>query len=161
MELKSSQETDDYRYFDPKLLRATDSNSVPRNRSPFQEVSPVCCVTVYTESPAGPPTLWGCHLQVHPHCGAVTCRSTHTVELSPAGPPTLWCCHLQVHPHCGAVTCRSTHTVGLSTAGPPTLWSCWLGWFNCCHGIAIVSYFFTVALYIWGQQKKNESQSIL
>ncbi|KAI0209748.1 Sec1 family domain-containing protein 1 [Lamellibrachia satsuma] len=37
MEMKSSQETDDYRYFDPKLLRATDSNSVPRNRSPFQE----------------------------------------------------------------------------------------------------------------------------
>ncbi len=38
MEMKSSQETDDYRYFDPKLLRATDSSSIPRNRQPFQEV---------------------------------------------------------------------------------------------------------------------------
>ncbi|KAK2141155.1 hypothetical protein LSH36_1153g00057 [Paralvinella palmiformis] len=35
MEMKSSQETDDYRYFDPKLLRASDS--IPRNRTPFQE----------------------------------------------------------------------------------------------------------------------------
>ncbi|GIY72740.1 sec1 family domain-containing protein 1 [Caerostris extrusa] len=37
MEMKSLPETDDYRYFDPKLLRATDSSSVPRNRSPFQD----------------------------------------------------------------------------------------------------------------------------
>ncbi|ELU01084.1 hypothetical protein CAPTEDRAFT_149404 [Capitella teleta] len=37
MDMKSSSETDDFRYFDPKLLRATDSNSIPRNRSPFQE----------------------------------------------------------------------------------------------------------------------------
>ncbi|KAG8177103.1 hypothetical protein JTE90_015247 [Oedothorax gibbosus] len=37
MEMKSLPETDDYRYFDPKLLRQTDSSSVPRNRSPFQE----------------------------------------------------------------------------------------------------------------------------
>ncbi|KAG1671430.1 Sec1 family domain-containing protein 1 [Nymphon striatum] len=37
MELKSLPDTDDYRYFDPKLLRATDSSSVQRNRSPFQE----------------------------------------------------------------------------------------------------------------------------
>lgn len=37
MELKSLQETDDYRYFDPKLLRVTDSSSIPRNRSPFQD----------------------------------------------------------------------------------------------------------------------------
>lgn len=37
MELKSLQETDDYRYFDPKLLRVTDSTSIPRNRSPFQD----------------------------------------------------------------------------------------------------------------------------
>ncbi|KFM77819.1 Sec1 family domain-containing protein 1, partial [Stegodyphus mimosarum] len=35
MELKSLPETEDYRYFDPKLLRATDSSSVPRNRAPF------------------------------------------------------------------------------------------------------------------------------
>uniref|UniRef100_T1JGN0 Protein sly1 homolog n=1 Tax=Strigamia maritima TaxID=126957 RepID=T1JGN0_STRMM len=37
MEMKSLQETDDYRYFDPKLLRVTDSSSIPRSRSPFQE----------------------------------------------------------------------------------------------------------------------------
>ena len=36
MELKSMQEVDDFRYFDPKMLRA-DSHSVPRNKSPFQE----------------------------------------------------------------------------------------------------------------------------
>ena len=45
MEVKSSQESDDYRYFDPKLLRATDSNSVPRNRSPFQEVCRIKLIT--------------------------------------------------------------------------------------------------------------------
>ena len=39
MEMKSSQETDDYRYFDPKLIRATDSSSIPRNRQPFQDVN--------------------------------------------------------------------------------------------------------------------------
>lgn len=37
MELKSSPEVDDYRYFDPKLVRATDNASIPRSRSPFQE----------------------------------------------------------------------------------------------------------------------------
>lgn len=37
MELKSSPEIDDYRYFDPKLVRATDNASIPRSRSPFQE----------------------------------------------------------------------------------------------------------------------------
>ncbi|ESP00794.1 hypothetical protein LOTGIDRAFT_200665 [Lottia gigantea] len=36
MDLKSYQDVEDYRYFDPKLLRA-DSSSVPRNKSPFQE----------------------------------------------------------------------------------------------------------------------------
>ncbi|CAH1791865.1 unnamed protein product [Owenia fusiformis] len=36
LEMRSSQETDDYRYFDPKLLRGSDS-SIPRNRSPFQD----------------------------------------------------------------------------------------------------------------------------
>ena len=36
MELKSSPEVDDYRYFDPKLVRATDNASIPRSRSPFQ-----------------------------------------------------------------------------------------------------------------------------
>ncbi|XP_074640087.1 sec1 family domain-containing protein 1-like [Tubulanus polymorphus] len=37
MEMKSLQDTDDYRYFDPKMLRATDTSSIPRNRSPFHE----------------------------------------------------------------------------------------------------------------------------
>lgn len=37
MELKMSQETDDYRYFDPKQLRVGDSSQVPRNRTAFQE----------------------------------------------------------------------------------------------------------------------------
>ncbi|XP_046367606.1 sec1 family domain-containing protein 1-like [Haliotis cracherodii] len=36
MEMKSNQETDDYRYFDPKLLRA-DSTSIPRNKSAYQD----------------------------------------------------------------------------------------------------------------------------
>lgn len=36
MELKSLQDVEDYRYFDPKMLRA-DSANVPRNKSPFQE----------------------------------------------------------------------------------------------------------------------------
>ena len=37
MELKSAPETDDYRYFDPKLLRATDPNTITRSKSPFNE----------------------------------------------------------------------------------------------------------------------------
>ncbi|XP_028677110.1 sec1 family domain-containing protein 1 [Erpetoichthys calabaricus] len=36
MEMKSNPETDDYRYFDPKMLRGSES-SVPRNKNPFQE----------------------------------------------------------------------------------------------------------------------------
>lgn len=36
MELKSLPDSEDFRYFDPKLLRA-DSSSVPRNKTPFQE----------------------------------------------------------------------------------------------------------------------------
>lgn len=36
MDSKSLEDVDDYRYFDPKLLRS-DSTSVPRNRSPFNE----------------------------------------------------------------------------------------------------------------------------
>ncbi|XP_069586366.1 sec1 family domain-containing protein 1 [Ranitomeya imitator] len=36
MEMKSNPETDDYRYFDPKMLRGNDS-SIPRNKNPFQE----------------------------------------------------------------------------------------------------------------------------
>ncbi|PSN32049.1 Protein sly1 [Blattella germanica] len=37
MEMKTSQETEEYRYFDPKQLRMTDSSQIPRNRTPFQE----------------------------------------------------------------------------------------------------------------------------
>ncbi|XP_067010101.1 protein sly1 homolog [Anabrus simplex] len=37
MEMKNSQEIEDYRYFDPKQLRMTDSSQIPRNRTPFQE----------------------------------------------------------------------------------------------------------------------------
>ncbi|XP_072315796.1 sec1 family domain-containing protein 1 [Eucyclogobius newberryi] len=36
MELKSNPETDDFRYFDPKMLRGSES-SIPRNKNPFQE----------------------------------------------------------------------------------------------------------------------------
>ncbi|XP_071963565.1 sec1 family domain-containing protein 1-like isoform X2 [Antedon mediterranea] len=38
MEMKSDQETDEYRYFDPKMLRVLDSSSIPRNKNPYQEV---------------------------------------------------------------------------------------------------------------------------
>lgn len=37
MEQKASQETDDYRYFDPKQLRVADASQIPRNRTTFQE----------------------------------------------------------------------------------------------------------------------------
>jgi hypothetical protein len=37
MEMKTSQETEDYRYFDPKQLRVVDGSQIPRNRTPFQE----------------------------------------------------------------------------------------------------------------------------
>ncbi|XP_049789907.1 protein sly1 homolog isoform X4 [Schistocerca nitens] len=37
MEMKTSQETEDFRYFDPKQLRPLDSSQIPRNRMPFQE----------------------------------------------------------------------------------------------------------------------------
>lgn len=37
MEIKTSQETEDFRYFDPKQLRITDSSQMPRNKTPFQE----------------------------------------------------------------------------------------------------------------------------
>uniref|UniRef100_A0A6Q2Y1A0 Sec1 family domain containing 1 n=1 Tax=Esox lucius TaxID=8010 RepID=A0A6Q2Y1A0_ESOLU len=39
MEMKSNPETDDYRYFDPKMLRGSES-SIPRNKNPFQEAKP-------------------------------------------------------------------------------------------------------------------------
>ncbi|CAF4979556.1 unnamed protein product [Rotaria socialis] len=37
MESRSSPETDDYRYFDPKLLRPADSANVARNRQSFSD----------------------------------------------------------------------------------------------------------------------------
>ncbi|XP_048586451.1 sec1 family domain-containing protein 1 [Nematostella vectensis] len=37
MENKSNPEVEDFRYFDPKMLRVTDSSSIPRNKTPFQE----------------------------------------------------------------------------------------------------------------------------
>lgn len=37
MEQKASKDTEDYRYFDPKLLRVTDSSLMPRSRTSFQE----------------------------------------------------------------------------------------------------------------------------
>ncbi|XP_060736203.1 sec1 family domain-containing protein 1 [Tachysurus vachellii] len=36
MDMKSNPETDEYRYFDPKMLRGSES-SIPRNKNPFQE----------------------------------------------------------------------------------------------------------------------------
>jgi sec1 family domain-containing protein 1 len=39
MELKSTQELDDYRYFDPKLIRSTNDSttSIPKTKNPFNE----------------------------------------------------------------------------------------------------------------------------
>nr|CAD7446433.1 unnamed protein product [Timema bartmani] len=37
MEMKTSQETEDYRYFDPKQLRTSEGSQPPRTRTPFQE----------------------------------------------------------------------------------------------------------------------------
>jgi hypothetical protein len=37
IEMKQSKETEDFRYFDPKLLRGNESSVVPRGRGPFQE----------------------------------------------------------------------------------------------------------------------------
>lgn len=37
MEVKSKPEVEDYRYFDPKLLRTVDSNTMARSKSPFPE----------------------------------------------------------------------------------------------------------------------------
>lgn len=34
MEMKNSQDTEDYYYLDPKLLKVTE---MPRNRAPFQD----------------------------------------------------------------------------------------------------------------------------
>jgi len=38
MEMKSLQEIEDYRYFDPKVFKATESSG-PKNKTPFQDVS--------------------------------------------------------------------------------------------------------------------------
>lgn len=37
MDNKSNPEIEDYRYFDPKMLRVTDGSSIPRNKTPFSE----------------------------------------------------------------------------------------------------------------------------
>ncbi|KAK2553789.1 Sec1 family domain-containing protein 1 [Acropora cervicornis] len=37
MDNKSNAEVEDYRYFDPKMLRVADSVSIPRNKTPFSE----------------------------------------------------------------------------------------------------------------------------
>lgn len=39
MELKPSPETDDYRYFDPKLVRQNEggSGAIPKSRAPYQD----------------------------------------------------------------------------------------------------------------------------
>ena len=37
LEQKNGPEVDEYRYFDPKLLRFNDSNSIPRATTPFND----------------------------------------------------------------------------------------------------------------------------
>lgn len=39
MELKNSKDTEDYLYFDPKMIRITESSLIPRTKTPFQEVN--------------------------------------------------------------------------------------------------------------------------
>ncbi|XP_053553913.1 sec1 family domain-containing protein 1 [Bombina bombina] len=69
MEVKSNPETDDYRYFDPKMLRGNDS-SVPRNKNPFQEAIVFVVgggnyieyqnLVDYTKTKQGKHVLYGC-----------------------------------------------------------------------------------------------------
>uniref|UniRef100_A0A3Q2X7B4 Sec1 family domain-containing protein 1 n=2 Tax=Hippocampus comes TaxID=109280 RepID=A0A3Q2X7B4_HIPCM len=69
MEMKSHAETDDYRYFDPKMLRGSDS-SIPRNKNPFQEAIVFVVgggnyieyqnLVDYTKSRAGKKVIYGC-----------------------------------------------------------------------------------------------------
>ncbi|XP_077421344.1 sec1 family domain-containing protein 1 [Vanacampus margaritifer] len=69
MEMKSHAETDDYRYFDPKMLRGSES-SIPRNKNPFQEAVVFVVgggnyieyqnLVDYTKSKAGKKMIYGC-----------------------------------------------------------------------------------------------------
>ncbi|XP_048394225.1 sec1 family domain-containing protein 1 [Stegostoma tigrinum] len=69
IEMKSHPETDDYRYFDPKMLRGSES-SVPRNKNPFQEAIVFVVgggnyieyqnIVDYTKSKPGKHVLYGC-----------------------------------------------------------------------------------------------------
>ncbi|XP_049596185.1 sec1 family domain-containing protein 1 isoform X1 [Syngnathus scovelli] len=69
MEMKSHAETDDYRYFDPKMLRGSES-SIPRNKNPFQEAIVFVVgggnyieyqnLVDYARSKAGKKILYGC-----------------------------------------------------------------------------------------------------
>ncbi|XP_016124997.1 sec1 family domain-containing protein 1-like [Sinocyclocheilus grahami] len=69
MEMKSNPETDDYRYFDPKMLRGSES-SIPRNKNPFQEAIVFVVgggnyieyqnLVDYTKARQGKRVLYGC-----------------------------------------------------------------------------------------------------
>ncbi|KAM9787461.1 sec1 family domain-containing protein 1 isoform X2 [Syngnathus typhle] len=69
MEMKLHAETDDYRYFDPKMLRGSES-SIPRNKNPFQEAIVFVVgggnyieyqnLVDYARSKAGKKILYGC-----------------------------------------------------------------------------------------------------
>ncbi|XP_071392097.1 sec1 family domain-containing protein 1, partial [Centroberyx affinis] len=69
MEMKSHPETDDYRYFDPKMLRGSES-SIPRNKNPFQEAIVFVVgggnyieyqnLVDYAKSKQGKKVLYGC-----------------------------------------------------------------------------------------------------
>uniref|UniRef100_A0A1A8KDF3 Sec1 family domain-containing protein 1 n=2 Tax=Nothobranchius kuhntae TaxID=321403 RepID=A0A1A8KDF3_NOTKU len=69
MEMKSHPETDDYRYFDPKMLRGSES-SIPRNKNPFQEAIVFVVgggnyieyqnLVDYSKSKPGRKVLYGC-----------------------------------------------------------------------------------------------------
>ncbi|XP_061631333.1 sec1 family domain-containing protein 1 isoform X2 [Phyllopteryx taeniolatus] len=69
MEMKSHAETDDYRYFDPKMLRGSES-SIPRNKNPFHEAIVFVVgggnyieyqnLVDYTKSKAGKKIVYGC-----------------------------------------------------------------------------------------------------
>ncbi|KAJ8391420.1 hypothetical protein AAFF_G00090500 [Aldrovandia affinis] len=69
MEMKSNPDTDDYRYFDPKMLRGSES-SIPRNKNPFQEAIVFVVgggnyieyqnLVDYTKAKQGKRVLYGC-----------------------------------------------------------------------------------------------------
>ncbi|KAF7704196.1 hypothetical protein HF521_021268 [Silurus meridionalis] len=69
MDMKSNPETDDYRYFDPKMLRGSES-SIPRNKNPFQEAIVFVVgggnyieyqnLVDYTKTKQGKKVIYGC-----------------------------------------------------------------------------------------------------